>query len=61
MEEVQAALKHSKHLLEAVPISSEVKLTPLPFTKLPYFLGANRQEMCKNCLEKIKVVTSNKV
>ena len=58
-EEIQAALKHCKQLLEAVPIDNEVKLVALPFTELPSFLGANREEICKNCLEKIKVASTS--
>ena len=54
-----AALKHCKNLLETVPIDSKVKPTPLPFTKLPSFLGINRQEICVKCIDKLKVVSSN--
>ena len=50
-----AAIEHCQQLLGAVPSDSEV--TPLPFTKLPLFLEPNGQEICKKCLEKLKVVT----
>lgn len=59
LEEVQAAFKHCRQIIETVPQSGEVKPTPLPFTRLPPFLGANRQEICGKCLEKLKVAIVN--